>query len=770
MTLDETYARILMEIDEEKWEYAHRILQCLTVACHPLHAKELAEVLAVEIGTGGAPELNVDLRPADADEAVLSACSSLIVVVEVDSYSDSDSDGFPLYPYPYHRHHVRRVIQFSHFSVKEFLTSDRLATFSRNLSRYCISPGPSHTVLAQNCIGTLLSLGHPIDRNATQNFPLAEYAARNLVHHVQSGDVSPQVEDGLKYLFNPKEAPCLVAWISIYDMDKPWSGRSISDRLEQPSGTPLYYAALCGFLKVVEHLVIACLQDPNTKGGIHHTPLHVAVYEGHTEVAQFLLDHGAAVDDLDGWDSTLLHGASRWGHLHMAELLLDRGAVVDALDSKGAPPLHMAYHFLNFDMMKLLLERGANPNIRDSQETTLLFNAVQTMHIEVVKLLLSHRAGVSAPGKTSLHHDLQIFELGGLRKVLMIHGNTSLHFVAQYGSIKTMELLLRLGIGVDVRDKNDSTPLHGALQTGHVAAVEILLEWGADVNFRDKQDTSPLQRAIQSRNLEMVQLLLRFGADIHSRDYNNSTPLHATLQWGSITAAEMLLERGADVNAHDGQDISPLHRAVQSQNLEVVQLLLRFGVDIHARNFHNSTPLHAASHLGWVAAAEMLLERGADVNTRDEQDISPLHRAVQSRNLETVQLLVRFGADIYARDFNNSTPLHIASLEGSLGIVRALLEHAADGNCRDEQVTTPVHHGSQWERLLNARDADSRTALHLASFNGHFDVARLLVDHGADTDSRDNIDQTPFSVALERGHRKLARFLSGPEVEGHSNR
>src|SRR5712691_5774812 len=104
-SLDETYERILQEIPKSNRAHAHRLLQCLTVAVRPLRVEELAEVLAVDFdATGGIPRLNEDLRWEDQEQAVLSACSSLIAVVwEYDS----------------------RVVQFSHFSVKEFLTSPR---------------------------------------------------------------------------------------------------------------------------------------------------------------------------------------------------------------------------------------------------------------------------------------------------------------------------------------------------------------------------------------------------------------------------------------------------------------------------------------------------------------------------------------------------------------------------------------------------------------------------------------------------------------------
>lgn len=49
-TLDETYEYILQGIHEEKWVYAHRIFQCLTVLSRPLRVEELADVFAIRGG------------------------------------------------------------------------------------------------------------------------------------------------------------------------------------------------------------------------------------------------------------------------------------------------------------------------------------------------------------------------------------------------------------------------------------------------------------------------------------------------------------------------------------------------------------------------------------------------------------------------------------------------------------------------------------------------------------------------------------------------
>src|SRR6266702_148795 len=127
------HERVVTEIKKAKQAHAYRILQCLTVAVRPLSVAELAELLAFDfdVAKGGTPQLNLDWRLKDHEQAVLSICSSLITVVP--------GQGSP-------------IVQFSHFSVKEFLMSDRLARSTGDISQYHISLEDAHTVLAQACL------------------------------------------------------------------------------------------------------------------------------------------------------------------------------------------------------------------------------------------------------------------------------------------------------------------------------------------------------------------------------------------------------------------------------------------------------------------------------------------------------------------------------------------------------------------------------------------------------------------------------------------
>ena len=289
-SLDETYERVLKEIGTANRHHAYRLLQCLTVAIRPLRVEELAEILALDFDGAkeGIPELKEDWRWKDQQEAVLSTCSSLIAVVD---------DG----------HH--RVVQFSHFSVKEFLTSDRLATSSADVSHFHIPPEPAHTVIVKACLGILLRSDDGVgDDKAENSSPLAKYAAEHWVDHAQFEKVSTQIEDGMRRLFDPAK-PYFAAWLKLYDIDQDGTiSRVITVNI--PRGSPLYYASLCGFRDLAAHLIAEHPQHVNARVGQNLSPLVAALHNRHFDIAELLYQHGADVGIRGDDNRTLLHAAS----------------------------------------------------------------------------------------------------------------------------------------------------------------------------------------------------------------------------------------------------------------------------------------------------------------------------------------------------------------------------------------------------------------------------------------------------------------------------
>jgi len=106
-----------------------------------------------------------------------------------------------------------------------------------------ILPKSQRVLLARACLIVLLQLDGRIDNTAMKDFPLASSAAQHWVDHAQFENISSDIRDGIECPFLTRTNRTL----------PPGSGCTIS---EQPDATPLYYAALCGFLDLTERLVV----------------------------------------------------------------------------------------------------------------------------------------------------------------------------------------------------------------------------------------------------------------------------------------------------------------------------------------------------------------------------------------------------------------------------------------------------------------------------------------------------------------------------------
>ena len=401
-SLDETYERILKEIKKPNRDHARRLLQCLVVAIRPLRVEELAEVLAVDFDKADEiPKLNPNWRWEDEEQALLASCSSLIAIVE-----SGES----------------RVVQFSHFSVREFLTSTRLATSSGDALRYHIALESAHTILGQACMGVLLWSDDRDEESGNRvgnNSPLARYAAEHWVTHAQFEHVSSYLRTSMESLFD-LDKPYFAAWLELYNIDTPSPiGSSfywftlVSNR----SASPLYYAALCGFQDLVENLIVKYPQQVNASGGCYVRPLVAALARKHLRTAK-LLRHSGADPNVPGLSqNTPLYSAAYYGDVEMVQELLDLEADVNVRNERGETPLYYAlkapsafrnvpaHPMLLGNIAQLILDRGADINARTNYGWTPLHIAVLLGYIEIVRGLLEHGANVGAEdnqGRTPL--------------------------------------------------------------------------------------------------------------------------------------------------------------------------------------------------------------------------------------------------------------------------------------------------------------------------------------------------------------------------------
>ena len=442
-TLDETYDRILKGINKAQKDNAHRLLQCLTVALRPLLVEELAELLAFDFQAstqGGIPTLKEDWRWDDEEEAVLSTCSSLITIITRDDF---------------------RVVQFSHFSVKEYLTSSRLARSPHgDISRFRIDLEPAHTIMAQACLATLLRLDEHAENGDTTVSPLVKYAAEHWVDHAQYEKVSSRVQDGMEDLFDGSK-PHFTAWLQVRDIDKDWYSFSLKSR--DGAGSPLYYAAFCGFYDLAACLIKKHPEQVNARGGYCLFPLPAALRMRHLHVANLLYQHGAIVDVRGDYEYTPLYAASHDGQVDVILWLLNHRAEVDACSPHGFTPLSEAASAMKFEAVQVLYEHNADINFQD------------------------------------------------------IKGRTSLYFIlALCGSdeklVDMVRLLLELGVDPNICPNDHTTSLHEASSKGLLEAARLLLRHGAKVDEKDGTGKTPLQVAVSEGDDEMTKLLVEHGA------------------------------------------------------------------------------------------------------------------------------------------------------------------------------------------------------------------------------------------------------------------
>jgi hypothetical protein len=404
------------------------------VAVRPLYLEELAEVLAFDFdeASAGVPKLNADWRREDQEQAVLSTCSSLITVVH-----DGES----------------RVVQFSHFSVKEFLTSDRLAAAVGDISFHHIDLEPAHTILAHACLGVLLLLDDSTRETSVERFPLAEYAAEHWVSHASFEGVSFRIKDGMENLFDP-DKPHFSRWIRIHDMDDfLWVVDDYRTRPVCADAVPVYYAAICGFRDMVENLIGEHPEHINAMGGVCGTALHAASSQNQLKIGQSLLKHGADVNALGWKERTPLHFASLQGHLEIGRWLLEHGADVNAKQEDLWTPLHLAACFGYLELVRALLGYHADINAQNDEGNTPLYLASYGGHVNVARFLLDNGADPNARGEDQ---------------------RTPLHQASYCGMLELAHLLLEYGVDVDAVDDSGKTAYEIALDEGHAEIVQLL--------------------------------------------------------------------------------------------------------------------------------------------------------------------------------------------------------------------------------------------------------------------------------------------------------
>lgn len=348
---------------------------------------------------------------------------------------------------------------------------------------------------------------------------------------------------------------------------------------------------------------------------------------------------------------------------------------------------------------------------------------------------------------------------------------TPLHLAAEKGHLEVARLLLGHGADVHARDQGDhATPLHWAAGEGHLELARLLVGQGADVNATgDMHERGPLGWAVvlSGSHPEMAEYLISQGARVDvfaaialeqaervrelvredpgvlearmSVCEDYRRPLHFAVSKDRPAMVELLLDLGADSRARTPSGRTPLCVAVEEDRPAIRDLLLSRGVEVD---------LLSALALGDDVAADRLLAAGIEPEVRDAALLAAAHHG----RAKQAERLVALGADVNTRGqagwMRGVTPLIAAANGNHREIARLLLERGADATIRDEY--------------------PGATALHYAAWNGDVETARRLIARGVDVHLKDSMyDADPLGWAVENRQQAALDFFleNGAELD-----
>ncbi|KAI1856341.1 uncharacterized protein JN550_013827 [Neoarthrinium moseri] len=349
-TLDETYERILANVPSAHIHHTRRILQFLTYSERPLRLEEAVDAIAVDVGEGVARGCRFD--PNDrlpVPREITRYCSSLVVLISRQGRYGEEQEV--------------TEIQLAHFSVKDYLTSDRLDS----QTALYLQETAAHSSVAEVCLAYLLEFEEvETTREIKQVSPFAQYSARYWVSYGVVGEKnSEHVFKLVGELFLSRLL--LKSWCRLYNPDRPWE-----DELGRDNIAPaLYYASLIG-LSRCGSMLLSQGADINVQGGHHGNALQAASFGGHREIVQLLLDKGADVNVSQDALTPLLV-AARQGHENIVCLLLAAGANHRVTDSFARTAFTYAAIHDSFRVVDILLGKpGLNINTKDHWGATAI--------------------------------------------------------------------------------------------------------------------------------------------------------------------------------------------------------------------------------------------------------------------------------------------------------------------------------------------------------------------------------------------------------------
>ncbi|KAI9775736.1 MAG: hypothetical protein M1839_000938 [Geoglossum umbratile] len=417
---------------------------------------------------------------------------------------------------------------------------------------------------------------------------------------------------------------------------------------------------------------------------------------------------------------------------------------VNMVDWRQRTALHYACENDCMDSVKYLLQCGATGLIFDDADETPFSLAVNNGNSEIAKLLIAQDAAAEKTGSPKR--------------------TSCLHMACSNEMEEVVERLLANGINPNERAKEDWTPLHVTASVGNAKIMELLLTCGGDPEAVKSSGLTPLYLAANKGHLSVVQALFKYKKDLDPvpRTEYLQTPLYAAARGGYLDVFDELYAREANV-LPDDDGYFPIHIACQGGHLSIIQRLKdsptlrsqtklgRQAIHLAAINGHLNVVRFLIAELSFepdLRCDDLSIEEGKPLT----KTITPTYLAAMNGHEDVVNFLLTQSVDLNLTDSIGRNLLHQAALNGCVNLMKIFTSKGFDPLARANDGSTPFHlaaalgHGPIVEMYINGDfgptianrfridipDDNGNTALLVALFGGHAEVAVTLLKHGAD--------------------------------------
>lgn len=408
--------------------------------------------------------------------------------------------------------------------------------------------------------------------------------------------------------------------------------------------------------------------------------------------------------------TTALHWAVHNDDAELVARLIEAGADASAVNDYGATPMSEAAVVSNVAVLTALLAANADPDAANADGQTALMVVARSANVAAAELLIEHGANVNAreqrKGQTALMWAVAQSQ-PTMAATLLAHG-------ADVDARSTVSEWERM-VTAEPRQKNlmsgGFTPLLYAARQGCLDCARVLLDAGAQVDLTDPDGVTPLLSALLNGHFDTAKVLLERGANPNKWDWWGRTPLYTAVDYNTLP--------------HGGRPDRPsLDDTTGSQMIEI---LLAAGANPNAQ-LKLFPPYRS-----------LRMDRGADAIL--DIGTTPLLRAARGADVASIEKLLAHGALVDLPQVAGITPLMAAVGAGASPIdTRGKFRTELDALAATE---TLLAGGAG----IDARDERGRTALHYAAAVGYSDVAKVLVEHGADLTVADADGVTPLDAA-----------------------